>query len=122
MFWLVMLLVFVVAILYLVYKVASPSDESIAIGASPGGAGASGNPPWNNAPIDSYTRAAGREPDFVLWFQSWGPYSDGVFPRDEAENLHRRGYTQIITWEPQDYTTSGDEPRLLARRDSLGPP
>lgn len=103
-----MILVFVVAMLYLVYEAAGPSDESIALGASPGG---TGNPPWYNTSIDSYARAAGREPDFVLWFQSWGPYSDGVFPGDEAENLHRRGYTQVITWEPKDYTiSSGDDP------------
>jgi hypothetical protein len=105
-----MLLIFVVAILYLTYEVASLSGKSIALGASPGGAGAYGNPPWNNVPIDSYVQTAGHEPDFVLWFQSWGPYSDGVFPEDEANDLHRRGYSQVITWVPQDYTTSGDDP------------
>lgn len=81
----------------------------VALGAWPGGTG-SGNPPWNNAPIDSYTQEAGHKPDFVLWFQSWGPYSDGVFPETGAEDIYQRGHAQIITWQPQDYTTSSEDP------------
>ncbi len=102
------LLGFVVA-LCLARETADSPAATIALGARPGGAGAA-NPPWNTAPIDSYTRAAGREPDFVLWFQSWGPYSRGTFPSAEAEEIHQRGYAQVITWVPEDYTASGDDP------------
>lgn len=109
--------------LYSAYEPADPLDGHIALGVRAGGAGGAGDPPWNNAPIDSYAQAAEHEPDFVLWFQSWGPRSDGAFPTVEAEELYQRGYTQVITWVPQDYTTSARDPEysldniLLGRHD-----
>jgi hypothetical protein len=94
---------------------AEDETEPVALGVWAGGVSSGNlpglhNPPWNNSWIDYYAQDVGREPAFVVWFQSWGPYSEGVFPVSEAEDTYKRGYTQVITWEPQDYTASGDDP------------
>lgn len=81
----------------------------VALGVWPGGDD-SGNHPWSTGEVDSYAQEAGRGPDFVTWFQSWGPYSKGVFPRADAEEGYQRGYAQVITWQPQDYTAPADDP------------
>lgn len=107
--WLVMLLVFIVVAPLSGCGAADQPDEAIALGARTGSIGF-GNPPWNNAPIDAYVQEAGREPDFVLWFQSWGPRLEATFPRAGAEEIHQRGYTQVITWVPEDYSLPPDDP------------
>lgn len=103
-------LLFVVVALQPISETADPGAESIALGARPGGNNGSIDPPWDTAPIDSYALAAGREPDFVLWFQSWGPREEAGFPTTAAENLYQEGYAQVITWVPEDYTVSYSDP------------
>ena len=73
------------------------TQDTIALGAWNQGV------PWDLAKLDVYTSAVGVAPQVVLWYQSWGPPSDGAFGPSLAQALHERGHTQVLTWEPKDW-------------------
>lgn len=76
----------------------APDSDPIALGIwNPG-------VPWDMTNHDKYVSQIGKEPAMVLWYQSWGPNSDGKFCASCAENLSDRGYTQVLTWMSKDYT------------------
>ncbi len=60
--------------------------------------------PWDLSKLDAYTSQVGEvPPQVVLWYQSWGPYTDGAFGPSLSEALYVRGHAQVLTWEPKDW-------------------
>jgi beta-mannanase len=61
--------------------------------------------PQDLAYLHKYDTDAGQKAKIVEWFQSWGPYEDGKFCVPCARELYYEGREQVVTWEPQDYTS-----------------
>jgi glycosyl hydrolase family 26 len=55
------------------------------------------NAPGSLAPLQAYTRLAGRAPDIVMWYQQW---SEPLLYSSQAANMKAFGGVPEITWMP----------------------
>ena len=76
--------------------------------------------PWDLSEFDVYNRQVGVVPQVVLWYQSWGPNPDGDFGPSLAEDLHTKGHSQVLTWEPKDRRYGKYRPDFSLRAISSG--
>jgi hypothetical protein len=91
---------------------SSPTDPgvtpnttpTVAVGVEPGRAW------WDQTNLNAYATTVGQKSKIVLAYQSWGPASDAPFCTGCAQDLHKQGYQQVLTWEPKDYTRGTNQP------------
>ena len=91
-----------------------PASEQIALGAYLPGA------QWDANAINEFAALTGAAPAIVMWYQDWAHTEFQGFDPAKLDAVVTRGATPMITWEPDDYSGSANQPSFALRRILAG--
>ena len=74
--------------------------------------------PWNITKLDEYATLVGAMPAIVLSYQDW--VHDATFQTAYMNEVHARGATPLVTWEPWDYTAGPTQPTFALKTIAAG--